>query len=355
MHSVIKGIKIDAVAVGVPNKWMSLDEQFGFEGSGIDGKTLKKFKKNVGVEGKFLSTEKQTNSDWCYAAAESILNKKNIDRNKIGVLVYITQTADYREPATAMVLQHRLNIGTDCMVFDINLGCSGFVYGLNVVGSMMMQCEAEYGLLMCGETASRTKIPGEKPSVDSDDMLFGDAGSAALLKKDETAHDMHFMSKSDGNRFKALIDPWGFYRNPVKLKNVPSMDGVAVFNFSTEEAPALINDLMDALHTTPDDYDYMVLHQANKLIMSQIEKKTGFPEEKSLKSIKRFANTSSASIPTALVNNLTEIREGETHFLLSGYGIGLSWSVVDCYFDTADILPLIMTDEYFEDGYQVVD
>ena len=340
MYSRIKGIGIDAVAVGVPDRWMSLDDQFGYEGSGIDEKKLRKFKKSVGVEGRFVSTEKQTNSDWCCAAAEKILNEKSIDRNKIGVMVYVTQTADYREPATAMVLQHRLHIGTECIAFDINLGCSGFVYGLNVVGSIMMQCNAEYGLLMCGETGGREKIPDVKPAADTDKILFGDA------------ENMYFMSRSDGNGFRALIDPWGFYRNPVKLREVSSMDGVAVFNFSTNETPELINDLMKELNTSSEDYDYLVLHQANKLIMSQIEKKTGFSPEKSLKSIDVFANTSSASIPTALVHNLAGSDKRKSHFLLCGFGIGLSWSVVDCYIEEKDILPLVKTDKYFEDGYQ---
>lgn len=351
MFSIIKGIRIDGIAVGVPDRWMSIGEQFS-DNSNIDEKTLKKFIKNTGVEGRFVSTEKQTNSDWCYAAAEKVLNEKKIDRDKIGVLVYISQTADYREPATAMVLQHRLGIGTDCIVFDVNLGCSGFVYGLNVVGSLMMQCNAEYGLLMCGETGGREKIPDEKPVASTEKMLFGDAGSATLLKKDEFADDIYFMSKSDGNGFKALIDPWGFYRNPKKLKDVETMDGIAVFNFSTNEAPELINDLMEKQKTSSKDYDYLVLHQANKLIMNQIEKKTGFSPEKSLKSIGVFANTSSASIPTALVHNLAESDKGKSHFLLSGFGIGLSWSAVDCYIEEKDIFTLVKTNEFFEDGYQ---
>lgn len=351
MKTVVNGIRIRAVAVGVPDRWLSLDEQFGYEGSGIDEKTLRKFKKSTGIEGRFVSNEKQTNSDWCYAAAEKIIEERNIDRNKIGVLVYVSQTADYRQPATSMVLQHRLNIGDDCMVFDINLGCSGFVYGLNVVSSLMMSSEAEYGLLLCGETAARKLIPDENAPADTEDLLFGDAGSATLLVKDHEASDMVFLSKSDGNRFRALIDPWGFYRNPVQKNTGSSIDGVAVFNFSTEEAPDLINELMTDLNTTSEDYDYLALHQANELIMRQIEKKTGFPQEKTLRSIAKFANTSSASIPTALVNELAG-SEGEAHFLISGYGIGLSWSVVDCYINKGDILPLIKTDQYFEDGYQ---
>lgn len=352
MYSIINGIKIDAIAVGVPNRWFSLEEQFGNEDSGIDAKMLKKFMKNTGVEGRFVSTANQTNSDWCYAAAERILDEKQIDRNKIGVVIYVTQTADYREPATAMVLQHRLHIGTDCIAFDINLGCSGFVYGLNVVSSLMLSCNAQYGLLMCGETGGREKIPDEKPLAETEKMLFGDAGSAIILKKDAAADSMYFMSKSDGSGFRALIDPWGFYRNPIQKKKINNMDGVAVFNFSINEAPELINDLMWELNTTSEDYDYLVLHQANKLIMNQIEKKTGFPSEKSLKSISKYANTSSASIPTALVHNLAVSQKGKSHFLMCGFGIGLSWSAVDCYIQEKDIFPLVETDEYFDDGYQ---
>ena len=354
MYSIIKGIRIDAVAVGVPDRWVSLDEQYKKPNSEIDEKTLRKFIKNTGVKGRFVSTIKQTNSDWCYAAAEELLNSKKVDREKIGIIVYVSQTADYQQPATALVLQYRLNIGTNCMAFDINLGCSGFIYGLNVVSSLMLQCEAEYGLLMCGETGGRDKIPGDKPNPDTGLMLFGDAGSATLLVRDNDAKEMSFMSKSDGSGYKALIKPWGFYRNPVELKKVEAMDGVEVFNFSTNEAPELINDLMRELNTTSEDYDYLVLHQANKLIMSQIEKKTGFPAEKSLKSISKFANTSSASIPTALVHNLSGSGEGILHFMLSGFGIGLSWSAVDCYIDKKDILPLVKTNEYFEDGFQTV-
>ena len=174
MHSIIKGIRIGAVAVGVPEKWLSLDEQFGYEGSGIDEKTLKRFKKSTGVEGRYISDAKQTSSDLCFAAAEKILSQKQIDRNKVGVLVYVTQSADYRNPATAMVLHHRLGLGIECLVFDVNLGCSGFVYGLNIVSSLMLQCDAQFGMLMCGDTGGRDKIPDDKSSADTEKILFGD-------------------------------------------------------------------------------------------------------------------------------------------------------------------------------------
>lgn len=354
MRSDLKGIKILAIAASVPDRWVSLDEQFAYEGSVIEEKTLKRRKKSTGIEGRYVSNNKQTNSDWCFAAAEKILSELSIDRNRVGVVVYVTQTADYQQPATALVLQHRLGIGDNCIVFDINLGCSGYVYGLNVVSSLLMTSNAEYGLLMCGETASRPKRFDVDDDSEVDDMIFGDAGSATLLTKDHDTGNMCFLSKSDGSRFRTLIHPWEFYRNPIRMGKNSVMDGIDVFNFSTQEVPELIKELMVEMKTTPDDYDYIILHQANKLIMQRIEKKTGFYEEKSLKSIAEFANTSSASIPLTIVHNLVGQDLKTYRVLMCGYGIGLSWSVVDCYLDKTVIIPLVKTSEYFEDGFQNV-
>ena len=353
MYSICSGIKIEAIATGVPCNWRTLEEDFSKEGSNIDEKKLKRFIKLSGVKGRFVAGNHQTNSDWCYAAAEEILKKKSIDRNKIGVLVYVTQTADYQEPATALILQHRLQIGTDCIAFDINLGCSGFVFGLNAVASIMDHSDAEYGLLMCGEICSK-KLSQKNNYDNLDDLLFGDAGSATLLVKDKKAKDLHFLSKSNGDGFKSIVHPWGFYRNPVlEKREIGLMDGAEVYRFSTNEVPELIHELMKKLNTTPDDYNYLGLHQANMLIINQIADTLGFPTEKNLISISDYGNTSSASIPTALVHNLGGLDKGEVRLLLSGYGIGLSWSVVDCYVDTRNIFELVKTDDYFVDGFGV--
>ncbi|MBQ8084685.1 MAG: hypothetical protein IJ232_01095 [Lachnospiraceae bacterium] len=350
MESCIRGISIEAVSAAVPDRWLSLADQFG-NTSDANRKIIKKFTKNTGVEGRFVSTYNQVNSDWCYAAAKKIIEDKKIDKNSIGVIVYVTQTSDYRKPSTATVLQYRLGIGEDCIAFDVNLGCSGYVCGLNIVGSIMMESKAQYGLLMCGETASRDKIPTDSIEFNTGKLLFGDAGSATLLKKDIMAKNINFMYKTDGSRYNALIAPWGFYRNPYKSADIDITDDIAVFNFSTNEVPVLINELMGKMGCTAEDYDYLVLHQSNKLIMSQIEKKTGFSSDKSIKAIDKFANTSSASIPVSLVEKLALVNNGVSHFMLCGYGIGLSWCAVDCYMNVDNVYPLIKTDEYYEDDY----
>lgn len=350
MKTVIKGIEIAGIAAAVPETWQSLEEQF----AGISKekqKMVKKFRKSTGVKGRYLCGNRQTASDLCTAAAEKLLTEKQIDRNRIGVLIFVTQTADYRSPASAFVIQHRLQIGTSCIVFDVNLGCSGYTCGLNIASSLLLQSDAEYALLLCGDTSAREKDPNHATfTTNADRMLFGDSGTATLLRKNSGASEITMLSASDGSGFKMIMTPYEWYRNPAKGEGSTIMDGVNVFNFSTEKTPEMLNNLMQECSTKPEDYDYLVLHQANIMIMDRIAKLTGFSEEKSLKSIETFGNTSSGSIPNTLVNCLGE-QDGDTiRCLMCGYGVGLSWSAVDCTLKIADILPLVRTDTYFEDG-----
>lgn len=344
-------IKVLSVCAAVSNNWVSNS------GDG-DNSKASKFIKKIGVEGRYVSGSKQCASDFCTVAAESIIREKGINKDDIGVIIFVTQSADYRDPAGAMVIQHRLGISDDCIVFDINLGCSGFVCGLSVAGSLLRNSTHRYALLLCGETAARERDPNNpRLKNNADTKLFGDAGTATLLEKDDECEGITVSVKSDGNRFDKIVVPYGFYRNPSYPENSDGdvyMDEIGVFNFSTTEVPELINEYMGMKNTTPESYDYIVLHQANKYIMDRIVKKIGFPNEKSLVSIDRFGNTSSASIPLTLVNSFGETDEKkDIKVLCSGYGVGLSWAVTEFMLNTADILPLVHTDEYFEDGFGI--
>lgn len=272
-------------------------------------------------------------------------------------MILVTQTSDYRDPSSAAVIQHRLNIPDDCITFDINLGCSGFVCGLGVAGRLLSGCSQQYVLLLCGETGAREKDPSNpKRKGNSDTMLFGDAGTAILLEKDERSTVTDIFVKNDGNRYNSIIVPYGGYRNPSYPDEIGAdtlMDEIGVFNFSTNEVPEMINMYMSEHSCTSEDYDFLVLHQANKYIMDRIAKKTGFDFEKSLVSIDHFGNTSSASIPITLVHNFGNTTETkELSLLCCGYGIGLSWAVAELKVNTEDILPVIQTNDYFDDGYR---
>lgn len=350
MYSQLNGIRVAGIAAAVSNTWDSVRE-ISNESEAI----INKFIKKTGVEGRYSANPRQCTSDFCYAAAEKILTEKGINREEIGVLIFVTQTSDYGIPATACVLQNRLGLSKSCIAFDVNLGCSGFTYGMNILGSMLMNAKTKYGLLLAGDTSAREKSQKIRNKVGhSAELLFGDSGTATLLEK-VPSDTICVSSHTDGAGYKAIISPYNGFRNPDRPESeAPGtrMDEISVFNFASSEASAQIVDYMKETGTTPDDFDCLVLHQANLMIMKQIGKKTGFPTEKVLVSLNRFANTSSSSIPITLVNQYGE-EQGERviHALCCGFGVGLSWSTIALPININDIYPLVHTDEYFVDGY----
>ena len=186
-------------------------------------------------------------------------------------------------------------------------------------------------------------------------MLFGDSGTATLIEKTNNGYEMKFSSRTDGSGYKAIIKPYGAWRHydiPDGQTGGAQMDDIEVFNFATIEASEQINSFMRETNTSPDNYDCLVLHQANLMILKRIAKKTGFPEEKNLISLNKFGNTSSASIPTTLVDTYGDNNEDkEINALCCGFGVGLSWATVNLKVNIKDILPLVHTDDYFVDGY----
>ncbi len=350
VQSTHNDIKISAIAVGVPSTWESLEE-FS-KNKELEEFNLKKFIKTTGVRGRYKAIRYQTTSDLCYAAAEKLLKEKNIDPSEIGLLVFVTQGPDYWTPATACVLQKRLRLSEDCIAFDVNMGCSGFVYGVNIASSVLINSNTTKALMLVGDVFARQFYPdNENKRVSSATrFLFGDAGAAVLLEK-ENGSKLQVFSCTDGDGYKSIIVPGMGWRHPFN-RRISMMDDISVFNFAIEKAPEMLKAYMAYRNSTPADYEKLILHQANLLIMKQIAKRTGFPLEKLSISIDEFGNTSGASIPVSLVkdygnNNDTTKRR----FLTCGFGVGLSWAAMEIEISPSQILPLIRTDEYFKDGY----
>ena len=351
MFSKINNIKIVGMAAAVSNQWDSVREL-----SDEPETIINKFIKTTGVEGRYSASPKQCTSDFCYVAAKQLFKEKQIQGDEIGALVFVTQTADYRIPATACVLQHRLGLAENLIAFDINLGCSGFVYGLYILSAIMQTSEMKYGLLLAGDTSAREFSTKEKTkNTHSGALLFGDAGTATLVEKCE-ADEMLFSFNTDGNQYKAIFAPYGFWRNPdapANVGNSSQMDEIGVFTFATGKVPDQINNYMAKTNTTQENYDCLILHQANAMILKRIGKKTGFPLEKIPISMKRFGNTSSSSIPLTLVDMYGEEKTGRPiSALCCGFGVGLSWGTAALSVNSADILPLIHTDEYYVDSVE---
>ncbi|MCB6994515.1 ketoacyl-ACP synthase III [bacterium 210820-DFI.6.37] len=346
-------IKITGVSSAVPRQKVSLEsfvEDFGRE-------TVDKFSKMTGVKEFRKTLLHQTASDLGYVAAEQLLSHKNISREDIGALVFVAHSVDYRRPATACVLHKRLGLSKECAVFDIGLGCSATVYGLQVLSSMMTSSDISKALLVTGETLTKMVNPKDRSVA----MLFGDGGSAILLEKEDSLMDI--LLRSDGNGYKSIIAPAGGYRNlnaPCEdelwsdgnIRNLYNtyMSGTDVFSFTITEVPIAINNFISRTGVGIEKYDCFAFHQANQYISKQLAKKFKIPAEKMPLCLDRYGNTSAPAATMALCDRYGDIKGEHIKIMFCCFGVGLSWGVASAVIEADDILQIIETDEVFEEG-----
>ena len=347
-------INITAIAAAVPPEIVEVDSfkpQFGDE-------TVERFKTLTGIKQFRKTALHQTASDLGYAAAEEIIKKKNIERESIGALVFIAHSTDYRRPATACVLHKRLGLSKECVAFDVSLGCSAFVYGCQIICSLMANSDIKRGLLIVGETLTKMTYPKDKSVA----MLFGDGGGAALFEREQGA-TIQGLLRTDGEGYKAIIAPAGGFRNlhadthPMTWDDGNErtlyntyMNGTDVFNFTITDVPIAVKDFLVKTNTEVKDYDCFIMHQANYYIHKQLSKKLNIPMEKTPVCLDRFGNTSAPAIPLTLCDHFGNSSNERIRTLMCGFGIGLSWGVVSSTLETSDIYPIIETDDVFTEG-----
>lgn len=350
-----ENIKIAGLSVAVPTQKVDVtnyNELFGEE-------NISKFIEMTGVNSVSRAIPKQTASDLGFEAAKDVLNKSGIDISEVGILVFVSQKQDYRIPSTAFVLQHRLGLSQNCICFDLNLACSGFVFGLQTIMSMMQNGTSKYALLITGDTSHKTLSPFDRTMI----MLFGDSGSATLLEKTTVSNSINLGFRTDGNRFKSIITPSGAYRNQNGSKERVEwsdgilrsdydthMKGMDVFGFSITDVPKLMKDFLEELQKTPEDYDYFILHQANNYILKQLARKIKIASEKIPVSLDRFGNNSSNSIPLVLADHFGAIEEREIKIFICGFGAGLSFACGELKIETSVINPILETDNYYQEA-----
>ena len=293
----------------------------------------------VGVYERRFADEKTCSSDLCYAAAEKLFSDNNVNRSEIDLLIFISQTPDYRMPATSVILQDRLKLPNSTIAFDINLGCSAFMYGLSVAYSMISnQSRLRKVLILDGETRSKVYSPKDRRTA----FLFGVGGVAALIERDERFGESYFSLNSDGSREGLIKIDAGGYRNmssaeTVKEKvvdeygNIRSdeqgyMHGGDVFNFVIREIPKDIKNLCNIAGEDIQSMDYYVFHQANNFINSYISKKMKLDVTKIPSTIAKYGNTSSVSVPLTIVSELKDKLAGNKKLLLSAFGVGMTWA-----------------------------
>ena len=170
----------------------------------------------TGIEERRFALSGTTASDLCYEAADKLLRELEVDRSEIDALLFVSQTADYRMPASAIILQDRLGLSKDTIAFDINIGCSGYVYGLSVAFMYAQQPDIRKVLLLDGETRSRIYSPKDRKTA----FLFGDGGTATLVEQTEELSHSSFLMGSDGGRQDLIKMDAGGYRNPSSIETL---------------------------------------------------------------------------------------------------------------------------------------
>ncbi len=329
------GVMITGLAACVPKKEVS-----NYDYKWVSAKEREQLVKTIGVEKRRHVEKGTTTSDMCQKAAEALLEGLEVDRSQIKLLIFISQTRDYFIPQTSGILQDKMGLPKSCIALDVSLGCSGYVYGLAMASGMMNAFGIDKALLLVGDISSLNSAYRDKSTY----PLFGDAGTATLLERNLEAPPMHFSLEGDGSGHKAIIIPDGGMRNILSKKSFNykkiapgihrtplhvALDGIEVFNFSLREVVPNIRHLLKFTGEELAAFDYLVFHQANKLINDTLRKMLKLPQEKVPLSIGKFGNTSSASIPLTIVSELkNEVRERELKLLLSAFGIGLSWGTV---------------------------
>jgi 3-oxoacyl-[acyl-carrier-protein] synthase-3 len=327
-----KNVGINAISACVPKTVVS-NRNLGYL---IPEEEIEKTINNIGIEEKRIADADCCSSDLCFKAAHKLMQDNEIAPESIGALIFVSQTSDFHQPATAPILQHKLGLPKDTLSFDINLACSGYVYGLSTAFAY-----ANMGLrvlLLVGETMS--KIVSRKDKVNT--PLFGDAGTATLIEPGDYG-DAVFSLHSDGAGAMVMNVPYGGFRNQscaeglkeetdadgsVRTGEQFRMDGMDVFNFGMREEPKDIKRLLAECEMTIDQVDVLIYHQANKFMTDFFSKKLKIDAGRTPYSLKHYGNTSSASIPLTIVSQMKDGYFKRNRVILSGFGAGLSWGSV---------------------------
>ncbi|MGM9777196.1 MAG: ketoacyl-ACP synthase III, partial [Prevotella sp.] len=322
-----KNVRIAGISAGVPKKKIC----------NLDLKNLSKdydaaaYVETTGVLERRLDS--LTTADLCLPAAEKLIFELGWAKEEIEAVIFVSQNTDYIEPATACILQDKLGLSKECYAEDVALGCSGWVYGLSNVASLVASGAIKKALLLAGD-AKRRYEPTES--------LFGYAGTATAVEYSEGAEGFKFHFGTDGSGYDAIIIPDGGARNQIsersfveeevegQIKNRLQlrMKGMDVFSFGITTPPKSIKRLAEHYGFNYLDSDYLILHQANMKMNNMIAKKLKFAPEKVPSCMLHYGNTSSASIPLTIVTELKDKCNQPTKFLCCGFGVGLSWGTV---------------------------
>jgi 3-oxoacyl-[acyl-carrier-protein] synthase III len=277
----------------------------------------------TGINTRWISSEGTTAVDLACDACEKIFKK--IRKDSIDTLIFVTQSPDYLLPSSSCIIQDRISLNTMTKCFDINLGCSGFIYALSIAVAYINSGFSKSVLIVCADTYSKYIDKSDRTNR----PIFSDAASATIVTSSDNNTVGPFEFGTDGSGYKKLIVKYGASRFGYSCNNrAPSlyMDGASVFMFTMSTVPKSVNKLLDNHKIDKNKVDMYVFHQASKIVLQNLQRILDIPDKKMYTDISSIGNTVSSSIPIALKNADTKsIISSDELILISGFGVGLSW------------------------------
>jgi len=358
MQSVVKHTRIAGICSAVPKdrvNFYDMPDVFPRE-------ELDRLVANTGISEIRVAPKKMIVSDMCRAAGEQLLDKLGRERSSIELLVFISQGPDVPLPATACLIQDHMGLPTDCAAFDINLGCSGYTYGLWIVSQLLASMNKGRALLMVGDKSTGGVRPGDRSTL----SLFGDAGAVTAIERVEDENPVYYVGGTDGSGAVHLNLKAGGDRYPIPviqgrlpkktykqllLNTKVHLTGAEVFGFTIRVVPKLIEQVLEQSGVKKEEIDYFVFHQANKFILAHLAKKAKIPEGKAILNLQKWGNTSSASIPLAICDMLgDELKTKSLKLCLAGFGVGWSWAAAVLTLGPLKVAEVYEIPEDFECG-----
>ena len=297
--------------------------------------SVEKVAQKVGVNSRHLAASDETAGDMAEKAARKLFEEYHIQPESIDFLLLCTQSPDYFLPSTACILQDRLGIPTSAGAFDYNLGCSGCIYGMAIAKGLIAAGIAKNILLLTAETYNKYLHPEDK----SNRSIFGDGAAACLISTEGFAEIQDFVLGTDGKGADNLIVKTGAARHLLPTGKSQEddeghiwyddylyMNGGAIFNFTLDAVPGMIQQLLEKHHLSQDDINYYVFHQANKFMLSTIRKFCVLPKDKFYINMEEVGNTVSSTVLIGLKDCIERqvIKPNDT-VMIAGFGVGLSW------------------------------
>ena len=271
-----------------------------------------------GIRERRFCTGEENSAALAAAAAAQALERSGIDPGQLAACIVATVSPRFATPSNGCVVQHMLGLPEGLPCFDISVGCTGFVYGLQIARGLLLQDSCHpYALVIGAEALSRIMDFTDRSTC----VLFGDGAGAAVISLADGPYACTLGARGDPDTLWAL--------GPGDTPSHIHMDGKAVFRFAVEAVPRVVRDLLEQTGLTAEDVDWIVPHQANRRIVESAARRLELPMDKFFLNLDRYGNTSAASIPMAL-DEMTErglLVRGQK-IICAGFGAGLTWGGV---------------------------